>query len=75
MRKTRILVLLILSIYFQNAIAQENKKLKIDFIVFGGNGYGILQNDNETNYNLNSNSREVLLNFNINEKFGIVTVK
>jgi hypothetical protein len=38
MRKTRILVLLILSIYFQNAIAQENKKLKIDFIVFGGNG-------------------------------------
>jgi hypothetical protein len=32
MRKTKILVLLILSIYFQNGIAQENKKLKMTLL-------------------------------------------
>jgi hypothetical protein len=53
--------------------AQEEKESKFNLIAYGGIGYGIVENDNEPNYNLNSNNGEILLNYNINQKFGIAT--
>jgi len=53
--------------------AQEEKESKFNIIVYGGIGYGIVENDNEPNYNLNSNTIEILVNYNINKKFGIAT--
>jgi len=53
--------------------AQEEKDSKFNIIAYGGIGYGIVENDNEPNYNLNSNNGEILLNFDSNEGIGIAT--
>lgn len=58
--------------YF-NISAQEENKSKISIIVNGGIGYEIVENDSEPNYNLNSNSGELLINYNFSENFGIET--
>lgn len=59
------------AIYFLKA--QEEKQSKFSIIAFGGIGYGIVENDNAPNYNLNSNSGELLLNYNIYKGIGLAT--
>ncbi len=66
-----LLLLFFLTIHFINS--QEKKDSKFSFIGFGGTGNGIVKNDSEPNYNLNSNSGEFLINYKLNQKFGIAT--
>lgn len=40
---------------------------------YGGIGYGIVSNDNQPNYNLNSNHGKLLLNYSLGKSFGIAT--
>lgn len=53
--------------------AQEDKKYKVNVLGYGGIGYGIVSNDNQPNYNLNSNHGELLLNYSLGKNFGIAT--
>lgn len=71
--KTNYILLLILLITGNLIQAQEEKKSKFNLAVSGGIGYGLVDNDYEPNYNLNSNSIDVLLNYKIGKKFGIAT--
>jgi opacity protein-like surface antigen len=73
MKKSNYILLFTLFLTFSLMQAQEEKESKFDIIVYGGIGYGIVENDNEPNYNLNSNALEILVNYNINKKFGIAT--
>jgi opacity protein-like surface antigen len=58
---------------YLNISAQEENKSKFSIIGNGGIGYGIVENDSEPNYNLNSNSGELLINYNFSQNFGIAT--
>ncbi len=51
----------------------EEQKSKFKLITTGGIGFGIVNNDDQPDYNLNSNSAEILLNYNFNESYGIAT--
>jgi long-subunit fatty acid transport protein len=73
MKKSNYILLFTLFLTFTLVQAQEEKESKFNIIVYGGIGYGIVENDNEPNYNLNSNTLEILVNYNINKKFGIAT--
>ena len=74
MKKSNYILLFIFFLTFNLIKAQDEKKeSKFNIIGYGGIGYGIVENDNEPNYNLNSNSGEILLNYRINQKFGIAT--
>jgi opacity protein-like surface antigen len=73
MKKSNYILLFTLFLTFSLVQAQEEKESKFNIIVYGGIGYGIVENDNEPNYNLNSNTIEILVNYNINKKFGIAT--
>ena len=73
MKKSNYILLFTLFLTFSVMQAQEEKESKFNIIVYGGIGYGIVENDNEPNYNLNSNTIEILINYNINKKFGIAT--
>ncbi|MBB4119254.1 long-subunit fatty acid transport protein [Mesonia hippocampi] len=54
--------------------AQEKEETsKFNIIGYGGIGYGIVENNNQPNYNLNSNNGEILLNYKLNQKFGVAT--
>ena len=77
MKKIKFTLLFICFLSFINQIqAQEKKEEKVskfNIIAYGGIGYAIVKNDNEPNYNLNSNSGDILLNYRINQKFGVAT--
>ena len=77
MKKIKFTLLFICFLSFINQIqAQEKKEEKVskfNIIAYGGIGYAIVKNDNEPNYNLNSNSGDILLNYRINQKFGIAS--
>lgn len=77
MKKIKFTLLFICFLAFINQIqAQEKKEEKVskfNIIAYGGIGYAIVKNDNEPNYNLNSNSGDILLNYRINQKFGVAT--
>ena len=77
MKKIKFTLLFICFLTFINQIqAQEKKEEKVskfNIIAYGGIGYAIVKNDNEPNYNLNSNSGDILLNYRINQKFGVAT--
>lgn len=73
MKQSNYILLLIFYLAFNLIEAQEDKESKFNLIGYGGIGYGIVENDDEPNYNLNSNNGEILLNFSINQKFGIAT--
>lgn len=51
----------------------ELKESKFSVLAFGGIGYGIMDNDNQPNYNMNSNTGDLLLNYKVHSKFGIAT--
>ncbi|MCB0743704.1 MAG: outer membrane beta-barrel protein [Ignavibacteriae bacterium] len=74
MKKTNYILLFAFILTFNLIQAQDEvKESKFNIIGYGGIGYGIVKNDNEPSYNLNSNSGEILLNYNLNQKFGIAT--
>lgn len=74
MKKPNYTLLFICFLAFNLIQAQnEEKESKFNIIGYGGIGYGIVENDNQPNYNLNSNSGEFLLNYNIGQKLGIAT--
>ena len=74
MKKLNYILLFAFFLTFNLIQAQDEvKESKFNIIGYGGIGYGIVENDNEPNYNLNSNSGEILLNYNLNQKFGIAT--
>ena len=73
MKKANYILLFMFFVTFNLTQAQEEKASKFSVIGYGGIGYGIVENDNEPNYNLYSNNSDILLNFNINQKFGIAT--
>ncbi|MGF1555649.1 hypothetical protein [Paucihalobacter sp.] len=73
MNKANYILLLFFMLIFNLIQAQDAKEAKFNIMAYGGIGYGIVENDNEPNYNLNSNNGGILLNYNINQKFGIAT--
>ena len=77
MKKIKFTLLFICFLTFINQIqAQEKKEEKVskfNIIAYGGIGYAIVKNNNEPNYNLNSNSGDILLNYRINQNFGVAT--
>ena len=74
MKKSNYILLFAFFLTFNLIKAQDEvKESKFNIIGYGGIGYGIVENDNEPNYNLNSNSGEILFNYNLNQKFGIAT--
>ena len=74
MKKSNFILLISFLLCFNLIQAQEDQKLsKFSLIAYGGIGYGNVKNDNEPNYILNSNGGEILLNYNLNQKFGIAT--
>lgn len=73
MKKINYLYLLLCFISFGIVHAQEGEKSKFNLLAYGGIGYGIVENDNQPNYNLNSNSGDLLLNYDISEDFGVAT--
>ncbi|WP_445749995.1 hypothetical protein [Polaribacter sp.] len=68
-----LLILIAIIFSFLSISAQEENKSKFSIIGNGGIGYGIVKNDSEPNYNLNTNSGELLINYNFSENFGIAT--
>ncbi|ESU24861.1 hypothetical protein FEDK69T_04140 [Flavobacterium enshiense DK69] len=53
--------------------AQEEKKSKVGLLIFGGIGYGKIMNESEPNYNLNSNTGEILVNYRFSKIVGIAS--
>lgn len=73
-------ILLFLYVLIGNLVQAQEEKESIDYTkkeskfnitAYGGIGYGIIENDNEPNYNLNSDGGDILLNYRINQNFGI----
>lgn len=54
-------------------IAQSDSNSPFSLMAFGSIGYGIIDNDGAANYNLNSNSGELILNYRFGQKFGLAT--
>ena len=73
MKKLNYFLLFICVLSLNLIKAQDKKESKFNIIASGGIGYGIVENDNEPNYNLNSNNGDILLNYRINQKFGIAS--
>ena len=74
MKKSNLIILFIFFLAFNFTQAQdEEKEFKFKLIGYGTIWNGIVQNYNEPNYNLNSNSGEILLNYNFSKKFEIAT--
>ena len=73
MKKANFILLLACFLTINLIQAQEEIESKFNIIAYGGIGYGIIENNNEPNYNLNSNGGDILLNYRINQKFGIAT--
>ena len=73
MKKLNYILLFICVLSLNLIKAQDKKEFKFNIIASGGIGYGIVENDNEPNYNLNSNNGDILLNYRINQKFGIAS--
>lgn len=64
---------LFLAINLLQAQEKEEETSKFNIIGYGGIGYGIVENNHQPNYNLNSNNGEILLNYKLNQKFGVAT--
>lgn len=77
MKKTKFTLLFICFLTFVSQMQaqekNEEKESKFNIIGYGGIGYAIVKNDNEPSYNLNSNSGDIILNYRINQKYGVAT--
>ena len=73
MKKANYLLLCVFFLTINLIQAQEGKPTKFNIIGSGGIGYGVVKNDNEPNYNLNSSSGGVLFSYKFHQYFGIAT--
>ncbi len=76
MKKLNVMMLalsLLATIGMQAQEQMETKESKFNILASGGIGYGIMDNDNAPNYNMNSNTGDLLLNYRVHSKFGIAT--
>lgn len=77
MKKTKFTLLFICFLTFVSQIQaqekNEEKESKFNIIAYGGIGYVIVKNDDAPSYNLNTNSGDILLNYRINQKYGVAT--
>lgn len=77
MKKTKFTLLFICFLTFVSQIQaqekNEEKESKFNIIAHGGIGYAIVKNDDAPSYNLNTNSGDILLNYRINQKYGVAT--
>tara|TARA_R110000850_G_scaffold80862_1_gene173467 strand:+ start:6439 stop:7065 length:627 start_codon:yes stop_codon:yes gene_type:complete len=65
------LLLCVLIVGYGNA--QEREESKFNLLAYGGIGYGIVEHENQPNYNLNSNSADVHLNYDISKHIGMAS--
>ncbi len=65
--------ILVISIWTNNLTNAQIKHYDFNILAFGGIGFGVMENDNTPNYNMNSNSAELLLKYRITHKFGLAT--
>ena len=76
MKKLNVILLLTAFLSFTFTQAQdesEKKESKFSVMAFGGIGYGIMESDIESNYNVNANSAELVFNYKLSEKVGLAT--
>ena len=76
MKKLQTFALLFAIFMTGNVFAQDGEEKaysKISVIAYGGIGYGIVDNNNQANYNLNSNSGDLVLNYKFTKNFGVAT--
>ncbi|PNQ73672.1 hypothetical protein C1T31_04860 [Hanstruepera neustonica] len=64
-------ILMSTSLFAQEVEEKANSKISV--IAYGGIGYGIVDNDNQSNYNLNSNSGDLVINYKFSKNFGVAT--
>ena len=73
MKTTHYLLAITLLFSSQVLNAQEEEAPKWALLGYGGIGYGIVENNNAPNYNLNSNNGSLLLNYGFSDKLGLAT--
>lgn len=49
------------------------KHYDFNLLAYGGIGFGVMENDTDPNYNMNSNNAEILVKYRITQKLGIAT--
>lgn len=67
-----VLLFLLLAVNLSTA-QEEVKESKFSIIGWGGIGYGNVDSENEANYNLNTNTGEILLNYKFGKHIGVAT--
>lgn len=65
--------LLLLSLLASNMIHAQVKHYDFNILAYGGIGFGVIGNENQPNYSLNSNHTNLLLKYRITYKLGIAT--
>ena len=73
MKKTSFIIPFICIFAINLLQSQEKKEPKFSAILSSNIGYAVIENDNEPSYNLNSSGVDFLINFKINQKFGVAT--
>lgn len=56
-----------------NLTHAQIKHYDFNILAYGGIGFGVMENDTDPNYNLNSNSSKVLLKYRVTHRLGIAT--
>jgi opacity protein-like surface antigen len=72
-KKNYVSLLIAFALTFCIQAQEDESPSKFNIIGYGGIGYGKVKNDNQPNYNLNSNTGEILLNYNFGKRIGIAT--
>lgn len=74
MKKFNLTIVITLFFFCDFIQAQEDTtKSKFDIITYAGIGYGIIVDDTEPNYNVNTNYGEILINYKFKNNFGLAT--
>ena len=68
-----VIILLIWKVTPAQDKLQDKTNSKFSLFAQGGIGYATIENNNQPNYNLNSNSGDLLINYHVDEKFGFAT--
>jgi opacity protein-like surface antigen len=66
-------VLILIFIWIINPTQAQIKHYDFNILAYGGIGFGVMENDSDPNYNMNSNSADILLKYRITQKLGIAT--
>lgn len=67
--------ILLFSLLFvmKSLLAQDEKPSKFNLMAYGGIGFGVVENNNEPNYNLNTNNGAILLNYKFMKGLGVAS--